>query len=183
MKIEVSIGEIVDKLSILSIKKNNITDSGKLENVTKEYDYLYEIVFDELRVSEDDFLNLVSINEKLWVIEDDLRDKERVNEFDQDFIELARSVYYTNDKRAEIKKGINIKYGSLFVEEKSYKNYEDTWSQEDRIKWFVTNYYETGMEIESMVIAMKDTDLDNFLWYGEKIDIPKSSLEAARRTQ
>ena len=183
MKIEVSIGEIVDKLSILRIKKNNITDSGKLENVTKEYDYLYEIVFDELRVSEDDFLNLVSINEKLWVIEDDLRDKERVNEFDQDFIELARSVYYTNDKRAEIKKGINIKYGSLFVEEKSYKNYEDTWSQEDRIKWFVTNYYETGMEIESMVIAMKDTDLDNFLWYGEKIDIPKSSLEAARRTQ
>lgn len=181
MKIEVSIGEIVDKLSILRIKKNNITDSGKLENVTKEYDYLYEIVFDELRVSENDFLNLVSINEKLWVIEDDLRDKERVNEFDQDFIELARSVYYTNDKRAEIKKEINIKYGSLFVEEKSYKNYSDSkLSQEERIKWFVTNYYETGMEMESMLVAMKDTDLDNFVWYDEKITIPKSSLEAAR---
>jgi hypothetical protein len=125
MKIEVSIGEIVDKLSILRIKKNNITDSDKLENVNKEYDYLYEIVFDELRVSEDDFLSLASINEKLWVIEDDLRDKEMVNEFDNDFIELARSVYYTNDKRAEIKKEINIKYGSLFVEEKSYKKYSN----------------------------------------------------------
>jgi len=180
MKIEVSIGEIVDKLSILRIKKNNITDSDKLANVTKEYDYLYDIIFDELRVSEDDFLNLVSINEKLWDIEDLLRDKESIKSFDQDFIDLARSVYYTNDKRAEIKKGINIKYGSLFVEEKSYKNYEDTWTQEDRIKWFVTNYYETGMEMESMVVAMKDTDLDNFVWYGEKLTIPKSSLEAAR---
>lgn len=180
MKIEVSIGEIVDKLSILRIKKNNITDSDKLANVTKEYDYLYDIIFDELRVSEDDFLNLVSINEKLWDIEDLLRDKESIKSFDQDFIDLARSVYYTNDKRAEIKKEINIKYGSLFVEEKSYKNYEDTWTQEDRIKWFVTNYYETGMEMESMVVAMKDTDLDNFVWYGEKLTIPKSSLEAAR---
>ena len=181
MKIEVSIGEIVDKLSILRIKKNNITDSGKLENVTKEYDYLYEIVFDELRVSEDDFLNLVSINEKLWVIEDDLRDKERVNEFDQDFIEIARSVYYTNDKRSEIKKEINIKYGSLFVEEKSYKNYSDSkLSQEERIKWFFVNYYETGMELETLLISMKDEDLDNFVWRGENITIPNSSLEASR---
>jgi hypothetical protein len=184
MKIEVSIGEIVDKLSILRIKKNNITDSDKLANVTKEYDYLYDIIFDELRVSEDDFLNLVSINEKLWDIEDLLRDKESIKSFDQDFIELARSVYYTNDKRAEIKKEINIKYGSLFVEEKSYKNYSDPkLSQGERIKWFVTNYYETGMEMESMLVSMKDTDLDNFVWYGEKITIPKSSLEAARMSK
>ena len=123
MKIEVSIGEIVDKLSILRIKKNNITDSAKLVNVNKEYDYLYKIVFGELRVAEDDFLKLASINGKLWDIEDLLRDKESIKSFDQDFIELARSVYYTNDKRAEIKKEINTKYGSLFVEEKSYKNY------------------------------------------------------------
>ena len=73
MKIEVSIGEIVDKLSILRIKKNNITDSAKLVNVNKEYDYLYEIVFGELRVAEDDFLKLASINGKLWDIEDLLR--------------------------------------------------------------------------------------------------------------
>ncbi len=181
MKIEVSIGEIVDKLSILRIKKNNITDSAKLVNVNKEYDYLYEIVFGELRVAEDDFLKLASINGKLWDIEDLLRDKENIREFDQDFVELARSVYYTNDERAEIKKMINIKYGSLFVEEKSYKNYSDgKLSQEERIKWFVANYYETGMELESLLVSMKDSDLDNFVWYGENIAIPKSSLEAAR---
>jgi hypothetical protein len=123
MKIEVSIGEIVDKLSILRIKKNNISDSEKLKNVTTEYDYLYSIVFDELKIEESDFYNLVLINEKLWDIEDKLRDKERDKSFDNDFIKLARSVYFTNDKRAEIKKEINLKYGSLFVEEKSYKEY------------------------------------------------------------
>jgi len=123
MKIEVSIGEIVDKLSILRIKKNNISDSEKLKNVTTEYDYLYSIVFDELKIEESDFYNLVLINEKLWDIEDKLRDKERDKSFDNDFIELARSVYFTNDKRAEIKKEINLKYGSLFIEEKSYKEY------------------------------------------------------------
>jgi hypothetical protein len=185
MQIEVSIGEIVDKLSILYIKKDNITDGVKLENVNKEYLYLHEIVFSQLNISyDDDYSRLLEVNKSLWVIEDDLRDKERVNEFDQDFIDLARSVYYTNDKRAEIKKEINIKYGSLFVEEKSYKDYSDgNLSQEDRIKWFVRNYYETGMEMELLLVSMKDTDLDNFVWYGEKIDIPKSSLEAARRTQ
>jgi hypothetical protein len=123
MKIEVSVGEIVDKLSILKIKTNNIKDSQKLENVTKEYNYLYDIVFSELKISEDDFFNLVSINEKLWDIEDKLRDKERDKSFDDDFIQLARSVYFTNDKRAKIKKEINMKYGSLFVEEKSYQQY------------------------------------------------------------
>jgi hypothetical protein len=123
MKIEVSVGEIVDKLSILKIKKTNISDTTKLENVLKEYNYLYDIVFNELKISEDDFFNLVLINEKLWDIEDKLRDKERDKSFNNDFTELARSVYFTNDKRAKIKKEINIKYGSLFVEEKSYKQY------------------------------------------------------------
>lgn len=123
MKIEVSVGEIVDKLSILKIKSDNITDLDKLKNINKEYEYLYTIVFDDLKVSQEDFSELVSINQKLWVIEDDLRDKEFVQEFDSVFIELARSVYFVNDKRAEIKKKINIKYGSLFVEEKSYKSY------------------------------------------------------------
>ena len=123
MKIEVSVGEIVDKLSILKIKSDNITDLDKLKNINKEYEYLYTIVFDDLKVSQEDFSELVSINKKLWVIEDDLRDKESNQEFDSVFIELARSVYFVNDKRAEIKKEINIKYGSLFVEEKSYKSY------------------------------------------------------------
>ena len=124
MKIEVSIGEIVDKLSILHIKKDNIEDVIKLENINKEYIYLHEIVFSQLNINyDDDYSKLLDVNKSLWVIEDKLRDKERVNEFDNDFIELARSVYFTNDKRAEIKKEINLKYGSLFVEEKSYSKY------------------------------------------------------------
>ena len=125
MKIEVSIGEIVDKLSILQIKKDNITDEVKLENINKEYVYLHEIVFSQLKINyNDDYSKLLDVNKSLWVIEDKLRYKERDESFDDDFIQLARSVYFTNDKRAEIKKEINITYGSLFVEEKSYSNYK-----------------------------------------------------------
>jgi hypothetical protein len=123
MNINVSIGEIVDKLSILNIKKNNITEESKLFNIITEYDYLYDVVFNQLKIESDDFNNLLLVNESLWKIEDDIRDKERDKVFDIEFIELARSVYTTNDKRAEIKKEINLKYGSLFVEEKSYSNY------------------------------------------------------------
>lgn len=123
MKIEVSIGEIIDKLSILQIKTSFIKDDEKLNNVKKEYDYLYNIVFNEMKIKQSDFSNMVDINQVLWKIEDDIRDKERDKVFDTEFIELARSVYTTNDKRAEIKKEINLKYGSLFVEEKSYLNY------------------------------------------------------------
>jgi hypothetical protein len=124
MKIEVSVGEIVDKLSILQIKTAFIKDEEKLNNVKNEYDYLYDIVFNEMRIEQTDFFDMVSINQKLWKIEDDIRDKERDKNFDSEFVELARSVYFTNDKRAEVKKGINIKYGSLFVEEKSYSDYK-----------------------------------------------------------
>jgi hypothetical protein len=123
MNIEVSTGEIVDKLSILQIKKNNITDNEKLINIDKEYEYLYKIVFEDLKINKEDFYKLILINEKLWQIEDDLRVKESQKEFDEQFIELARNVYYTNDERANIKKQINIKYKSNFVEEKSYNKY------------------------------------------------------------
>lgn len=123
MEIEVSIGEIVDKLSILHIKKTNIKDESKLSNIEKEYQYLNDIVFNKLNIENDDFTKLVEINTELWEVEDDIRDKERSKEFDEIFIELARSVYFTNDKRSQIKKEINIKYGSLFVEEKSYQKY------------------------------------------------------------
>ena len=125
MKIEISHGEIVDKLTILQIKKTNIIDPIKLDNIVKEYDYLLYVVENDLGISTEspEYLELLSINNELWVIEDDIRDKERDKVFDNEFIELARSVYTTNDKRAEIKKEINLKYGSLFVEEKSYSNY------------------------------------------------------------
>ena len=110
MQIEVSIGEIVDKLSILHIKKENITNEVKLKNINNEYLYLHEIVFSELGISyEDDYSRLLEVNKSLWIIEDKLRDKENINEFDQDFIDFARLVYYTNDQRADIKKEINLK--------------------------------------------------------------------------
>ena len=125
MNIEVSHGEIVDKLTILQIKKENITDPIKLDNIVKEYDYLLSIVKNDLGISTEssEYLELLSINKELWVIEDDIRDKERLKEFDGDFVELARSVYFTNDVRAKIKKEINLKYSSGFVEEKSYQPY------------------------------------------------------------
>lgn len=123
MEIEVSVGEIVDKLSILRIKKNNITEPEKLDNINKEYDYLYHKVFQELKIETSDFYELIMVNEILWGVEDSIRLKEKNKEFDSDFIEMARSVYITNDRRSEIKKRINLKYSSNFVEEKSYKPY------------------------------------------------------------
>lgn len=125
MNIEVSHGEIVDKLTILQIKKKNITDPEKLVNIIKEYNYLISIVENDLGIStlSSDYLELLSVNEELWIIEDDIRDKERKKEFDENFIKLARSVYYTNDVRAKIKKDINLKYSSGFIEEKGYTQY------------------------------------------------------------
>lgn len=123
MQIEVSIGEIVDKLSILQIKLENITDEGKLVNIKKEFNYLYDIVFKDLKIQLDDYNRLLAINKQLWDIEDDIRDEERAKRFEDRFIELARAVYVTNDERSRIKKDINIKYGSDFVEEKSYQDY------------------------------------------------------------
>jgi len=123
MLIEVSNGEIVDKLTILKIKKNNILDEEKLVNINKEYNYLYNIVFNDLKISEEDYYELLLINKQLWDIEDKIRDKERNKEFDLYFIELARLVYITNDKRSELKKLINLKTKSTFVEEKSYEKY------------------------------------------------------------
>ena len=124
MKIEVSIGEIVDKLSILDIKQRKITDAGKLANIQREYQYLYEIVFSMLNVTIDEYNQLLLVNEELWNIEDDIRIKEKNKEFDEDFIRLARLVYVTNDIRFEIKKVINLKYNSNFQEEKSYEQYQ-----------------------------------------------------------
>jgi hypothetical protein len=123
MQIETSIGEIVDKLSILQIKTTFIKDEEKLSNVKKEYDYLYDIVFNEMKIEQSDFFDMVNINQELWKIEDNIRDKEKIKLFDGEFVSLARSVYITNDKRAQIKKEINLKYNSQFVEEKSYKHY------------------------------------------------------------
>jgi hypothetical protein len=117
MKIEVSNGEIVDKLTILEIKKEKCLDNSKLENIQKELSYLKEVV-DELDVSTEVINELRDINQKLWSIEDQIRECESKWRFGDDFIQLARSVYYTNDKRFEIKNKINSITNSNFKEEK-----------------------------------------------------------------
>lgn len=117
MKIEVSNGEIVDKLTILEIKKKKCLDNSKLENIQKELSYLNEVV-NELNVPINMIDELRVINQKLWDVEDEIRECESKWKFDDDFIQLARSVYYTNDKRFEIKNKINSITNSNFKEEK-----------------------------------------------------------------
>ena len=127
MKIEVSNGELLDKLSILKLKLANITDQEKLQNVQREFDILNPLaqtLFDKFDIQEA-YEDLESINQKLWFIEDWLRDMESKQCFDESFIELARSVYFTNDKRSEYKKIINILTESDIIEEKSYEDYDN----------------------------------------------------------
>lgn len=125
----ISLGELIDKITILEIKAVNITDSEKLRNVTHELDVLnakVDQLLDETGKAKLAPLkaSLKDINQSLWVIEDDIRDCERAKDFSPKFIELARSVYFTNDKRAAVKKDINLAFGSELVEEKSYKDYQ-----------------------------------------------------------
>ena len=124
MQIEVSNGEIVDKLTILLIKKENITDMQKLENITNEIVKIGSASDSIISRTSEEFINLYEVNKRLWQIEDSIREKERLQQFDKEFIELARSVYFTNDKRAEIKRSINNISGSNLFEEKSYKDYK-----------------------------------------------------------
>jgi hypothetical protein len=125
IKTPVSLGELVDKISILYIKNSNIKDEAKLKLIRDEMDMLSKtldehISKDKIQIYLD---SLIEINSKLWVIEDNIRDCERKKKFDQKFIELARSVYFTNDKRSEVKLNINNKFGSKIVEVKSYEKY------------------------------------------------------------
>ena len=121
----ISLGELVDKISILLIKQKNINDKSKILHVNKELDYLKSTLEKKIKKEEiNNYLDqLVKINSELWKIEDDIRECERKKIFDQKFIELARSVYFTNDKRANVKSDINIKFGSELVEVKSYQEY------------------------------------------------------------
>lgn len=120
----VSVGELVDKITILRIKSRRIKDQSKLENINKELQQLVA-VFSSLTIPDIlmDFIALEDINRELWEIEDNIREKERSKQFDEEFIELARSVYITNDKRSDVKKQINLKVGSDLIEEKSYEQY------------------------------------------------------------
>ena len=121
----ISLGELVDKISILTIKQKNITDETKLDHVKKELDFLQKTLMNYVQQEEiNNYLeNLININSKLWNIEDDIRECERKKLFDQTFIDLARSVYFTNDERAKVKNDINKNFGSELVEVKSYEEY------------------------------------------------------------
>ena len=123
MKIEVSNGEIVDKLTILLIKKDNIKDSEKLKNIEKEIAEIGSISDSIVSRDSKEFIRLHNINKGLWKIEDEIREKERAKQFDDTFIQLARNVYFTNDERAEAKRAINELSGSELFEEKSYEAY------------------------------------------------------------
>lgn len=120
MKIEVSNGEIVDKYTILIVKKNKITDKSKLANIYKELNLLTKSLL-KIKFTPSTYINLLQVNENLWGIEDELRLCEQQERFDDYFIKLARQVYILNDERAAIKKEINLSTGSSLVEEKSYQ--------------------------------------------------------------
>lgn len=125
--VPISPGELIDKLTILDIKLDRIKDKEKLNNVKMERDLLERVwagsPYADAEIVSEKRAELKKINEKLWVIEDELRLKESKAEFDEEFIELARSVYFTNDRRARVKRDINIGVGSSLVEEKSYQDY------------------------------------------------------------
>jgi len=128
IKATISYGEFLDKLTILEIKSERITDKVKLKNITNELTLVQQL-WKDCAASKIDITSeltaLKAVNEKLWGIEDAIRDNERKQKFDQSFIDLARSVYFENDDRANIKREINIKLGSELVEEKSYSDYKN----------------------------------------------------------
>ena len=124
MKIEVSNGEIVDKLTIIEIKLKHIKDDAKLKNLQKEYEVLDEAVSKIIAKNHELYQALLHVNQELWNIEDRIRDLERDKDFGDEFIKTARAVYFTNDKRSEIKRKINELTGSELVEEKSYQKYD-----------------------------------------------------------
>ena len=124
--VPISPGELLDKITILRIKSERMSDPVKVANVKHELALLEKTWKDSGAAAVDlgdEEANLTRVNEKLWVIEDEIRDEERAKRFGEKFIELARAVYFTNDERAAIKKRINTLLGSTIVEEKSYKSY------------------------------------------------------------
>ena len=124
--VPVSFGELLDKIAILQIKSERMTDAAKLANVRNELTAL-ETTWAAHPASRQDIAalraDLKAVNERLWVIEDDIRLKEKAQAFDDEFVQLARSVYFQNDIRARVKKDINLALGSAYVEEKSYQDY------------------------------------------------------------
>jgi len=127
IKVPISPGELLDKITILRIKSLRMSDPAKVSNVRMELRALEETWSASAYAKADidaDVNALLRVNERLWVIEDDIRDKERAQAFDAEFIRLARAVYFENDERAAIKRRINARLGSAIIEEKSYREYK-----------------------------------------------------------
>jgi hypothetical protein len=125
--VPVSPGELLDKITILRIKSARMRDATKLANVRTELEALERIWNASPYAAVDvasDVSALLAVNERLWTIEDDIRDKERAQTFDGEFVRLARAVYIENDERAAIKRKLNVKLGSSLIEEKSYAGYK-----------------------------------------------------------
>jgi len=123
MKIEVSNGEIVDKLTIIEIKLEHIRDEKKLVNLKTEYNVLDEAVKKIIAKDHELYKELLKINQQLWDIEDRIRELEKAKDFGDEFVEVARAVYFTNDRRSDVKRKINELTGSNLIEEKSYEDY------------------------------------------------------------
>jgi len=122
IQVPVSLGELVDKITILQIKLIEIKDEEKLKNIQKEYDALTSLpIYKELRTQISSYLNqLFIVNQKLWTLEDDIRKCEKAESFDDIFVRCARHIYKTNDERSRIKKELNLAFGSELIEEKSH---------------------------------------------------------------
>jgi hypothetical protein len=123
MKIEISNGEIIDKLTIIQIKLERIKDKVKIVNLQKEYNVLFKASSSIIATSDPLYISLYEVNCELWDIEDRIRDLERNKNFGSDFVSTARAVYIKNDKRSELKREINIRTASGLIEEKSYEKY------------------------------------------------------------
>ena len=131
IKVPISPGELLDKITILRIKSQRMSDPAKVANVRLELRTLEDTWSASAYAKIDmeaDINALLAVNERLWAIEDDIRDKERAQTFDAEFIRLARAVYFENDERAAIKRRINTALGSKIVEEKSYRDYKSSTS-------------------------------------------------------
>jgi hypothetical protein len=127
IKVPISPGELLDKITILRIKSQRMSDAAKVANVRVELSALEDTWSASAYAKIDigaDVSALMAVNERLWVIEDDIRDKERAQAFDAEFVRLARAVYFENDERAAIKRRINTALGSSIIEEKSYRDYK-----------------------------------------------------------
>jgi hypothetical protein len=123
MKIEISNGEIIDKLTIIQIKLGRISDESRLVNLRKEFEILKSAAGSILSMDDQLYHDLYDVNCELWEIEDHIRDLERKKDFGEEFINTARAVYFRNDRRSEIKRAINLKTSSGLIEEKSYEKY------------------------------------------------------------